>query len=153
MTSIVSTFRGLLPLAVLWTLPACAHSSGGPADSQDAPAGAQAPGLTADDLERQPDQPIERLLAGRISGVTVSQTPNGGLSVRIRGTSSLHGSNQPLYVIDGMPIQPGHDGSLHGINAYDIESIRVLKDVADTALYGVRGANGVVVITTKRPTR
>jgi TonB-dependent SusC/RagA subfamily outer membrane receptor len=152
-TSIISTSRGLLPLAVLCTLPACAHSSGATAEPQEPPAEAPAPAVTADDLERHPDQPIERLLAGRISGVSVRQTANGGLAVRIRGRSSLHGTSQPLYVIDGMPIEPGHDGSLHGINAYDIESIRVLKDVTDTAIYGVRGANGVVVITTKRPRR
>jgi TonB-dependent SusC/RagA subfamily outer membrane receptor len=83
--------------------------------------------------------------------VTVSRAADGGISVRIRGTTSFYGSNEPLYVIDGMTIQPGPNGSLTGINPYDIESIKVLKDPAETALYGMRGANGVIVIKTKKP--
>jgi TonB-dependent SusC/RagA subfamily outer membrane receptor len=58
-----------------------------------------------------------------------------------------------LYVVDGVPIQPGPGGSLVGIDPYDIESIEVLKDPADTALYGMRGANGVIVVKTKRALR
>ena len=86
----------------------------------------------------------------RFPGVVVTRTPDGGLAVRIRGTTSIHGSNEPLYVIDGVPIRPGPGGALAGINPYDIESIEVLKDPASTTMYGVRGANGVIVITTKR---
>lgn len=87
----------------------------------------------------------------RFPGVVVTRAPDGGLSVRIRGTTSIHGSNEPLYVIDGMAIRPGPGGSLEGINPYDIESIEVLKDAASTTMYGMRGANGVIVIKTKRP--
>ncbi len=106
--------------------------------------------VTAEDIARQPGEPIERVLEGRIAGVEVRQTRNG-LEVRIRGQTSIRGDSAPLYVIDGVPIEPGPGGALQGISAYDIESIRVLKDVADTSMYGVRGANGVIVITTKHP--
>jgi TonB-dependent SusC/RagA subfamily outer membrane receptor len=106
--------------------------------------------VTAQDIERAPGQPIEEILKGRVAGVTVTRTSEGGIAVRIRGATSFYGSSEPLYVLDGVPIQPGAGGSLTGIDPYDIESIEVLKDPADTALYGMRGANGVIVIKTKR---
>jgi TonB-dependent SusC/RagA subfamily outer membrane receptor len=106
--------------------------------------------VTAEDIERAPGQPIEEILKDRVAGVTVTQGQSG-LVVRIRGVSSFYGNNEPLYVIDDFPITPGPGGVLKGMSPYDIESINVLKDPADTALYGVRGANGVIVIKTKRP--
>src|SRR5690625_4792032 len=87
-------------------------------------------------------------LKGRSAGVQVLQNtgePGGSISVRIRGTNSIQGDNEPLYVIDGFPIS----GSLESINNLDIESIEILKDASATSIYGSRGANGVVVITTK----
>jgi TonB-dependent SusC/RagA subfamily outer membrane receptor len=108
--------------------------------------------VTAEDIERAPGQPIEEILKGRVAGVTVTQG-EGGLVVRIRGVSSFYGNNEPLYVLDDVPITPGPGGALKGISPYDIESINVLKDPADTALYGVRGANGVIMIKTKRPVK
>jgi TonB-dependent SusC/RagA subfamily outer membrane receptor len=125
---------------------ACAHRSAAPP-----PVAAPSSTVTSEDIERQPGQPIEQVLMGRFPGVTVERTSNGGLAVRIRGTTSIRGSNEPLYVIDGVEIEPGPGGSLSGINPHDIASIQVLKDPAETALYGVRGANGVIVIKTKRP--
>jgi len=71
--------------------------------------------------------------------------------VRIRGGSSIKGGNTPLYVLDGVVIDPGPNGYLTGVNLNDIESIEVLKEPAETALYGMRGSNGVIVIKTKRP--
>lgn len=111
-----------------------------------------APGttLTSEDIERAPGQPIEMVMEGRFPGVVVYQTPSG-IAVRIRGVSSFYGSNEPLYVLDGIPIQAGPHGALSGINARDIAKIEVLKDPAQTSMYGMRGANGVIVITTKRP--
>ena len=106
--------------------------------------------VTAEDLDRQPGQPIEEVLMSRFPGVIVTRTA-GGVSVRIRGTTSIYGSKEPLYVIDGVEIQAGPDGALNGINPHDIESIEVLKDAVSTALYGGRGANGVIVIKMKRP--
>jgi len=112
---------------------------------------ASAPIVTAEDIERNPGTPIEQIIESKIPGIMVTRTGNGGIAIRIRGTSSFYSSNDPLFVIDGTPIDAGPGGSLAGINPYDIESIRVLKDPADTGIYGVRGANGVIVITTKRP--
>ena len=91
----------------------------------------------------------EELLAGRFPGVEVYRAP-GGIAVRIRGSSTVYGSNEPLYVVDGMPIDPGPGGALVGINPADIEKIEVLKDAGSTAQWGVRGANGVILIKTKR---
>lgn len=108
--------------------------------------------VTAEDIERAPGQPLEEILKGRVAGVTVTQG-EGGLVVRIRGVSSFYGNNEPLYVLDDVPMTSGPGGVLRGISPYDIESINVLKDPAETALYGVRGANGVIVIRTKRPIR
>jgi TonB-dependent SusC/RagA subfamily outer membrane receptor len=105
--------------------------------------------VTSDDIDVTPDQPIEKTLQARVAGVTIVTTPDGGIAVRIRGATTINGENQPLYVIDGMPIQPGPSGSLVGINPHDIASIEVLKDAASLAFYGVRAANGVILIKTK----
>ncbi len=143
------SLRALLrALLLAGFLTGCAHAGGtGQGDVEDAPDQSRPRGrtVTAEDIERAPGKPIEELLMSRFPGVLVTRTPDGRLAVRIRGTS-----NEPLYVIDGLPIRPGPGGSLAGINPYDIESIEVLKDAASTAMYGVRGANGVIVITTKR---
>ena len=88
-------------------------------------------------------------LQGRVPGVQVTQTdfsPSGGLEIRIRGTRSFQASNDPLYVVDGMMLSTG----LSFLDPGDIESIDVLKDASATAIYGSRGANGVVIVTTKR---
>ena len=107
--------------------------------------------VTSKDITKDPSQPIEQALAGRFPGVEVNRTPDGGVSVRIRGGSSIMGSNEPLYVIDGVEINPGVNGALVGINPYDIDSIEVLKDATSTAMYGSRGANGVILIKMKKP--
>jgi TonB-dependent SusC/RagA subfamily outer membrane receptor len=117
--------------------------------TDNAPPPSKGADVTAEDIERAPGQSIEEILKGRVAGVTVTEA-DGGIAVRIRGQTSIYGSNEPLYVLDGVPITPGPGGSLVGISPYDIESIKVLKDPADTALYGMRGANGVIEIRTKR---
>ena len=108
---------------------------------------------TAVDIPRAPERSIEQMLMGHFPGVEVTRTVGGGISVRIRGTSSFLSSNEPLYVLDGMPLEPGSNGSFTWLNPYDIESIQVLRDPAETAIYGMRGANGVIVIKTKLPGR
>lgn len=85
----------------------------------------------------------------KFPGVWITRMPDGALSVRIRGTTSMQSSNEPLYIIDGTPVQPGPNGGLSGISPNDIASIEVLKDAAATTMYGVRGANGVIIIKTK----
>lgn len=92
----------------------------------------------------------EELMVGRFAGVDVVPLRSGGFSVRIRGTSSIMGTNEPLYVIDGMVVEPGPGGALLGINPADIARIEVLKDIGSTSLYGMRGANGVILITLRR---
>jgi TonB-dependent SusC/RagA subfamily outer membrane receptor len=111
--------------------------------------------VTSQEMQQNPNLPIEQVLQGRIAGVTVGRAPDGGLVVRIRGATSFNGPEDPLYVVDGVQITPGPGGSLTGINPYDIESISVLKDAASLTMYGSRGANGVIVIKTKkaRPTK
>jgi TonB-dependent SusC/RagA subfamily outer membrane receptor len=105
--------------------------------------------VTSDEIARQPTVSLEQLLAGRIAGVTVTAAPGGGISVRIGGPKSFLLSSEPLYVIDGVPIEAGPNGTLSWLNPHDVASIEVLKDAASTAIYGVRGANGVIVIKTK----
>jgi TonB-dependent SusC/RagA subfamily outer membrane receptor len=138
--------RLLLPLGLATLLIAGCKSS--PRSTEAAPPEPRS-SVTSEDIQRAPGQSIEEILKGRVAGVTVTRV-DGGLAVRIRGATSIYGTNEPLYVLDGVPIQPGPGGSLVGIDPYDIESIEVLKDPADTALYGMRGANGVIVIKTKR---
>jgi TonB-dependent SusC/RagA subfamily outer membrane receptor len=105
--------------------------------------------VTSDEIARQPAVSLEQLLAGRIAGVTVTRAPGGGITVRIGGPSSFSLSQEPLYVVDGVPIEVGSSGTLSWLNPQDVASIEVLKYGSDTAIYGVRGANGVIVIKTK----
>ncbi|RAJ97471.1 TonB-linked SusC/RagA family outer membrane protein [Larkinella arboricola] len=102
---------------------------------------------------------LDQALQGRAAGVQITQNsgaPGGSTSIRIRGGNSIQGDNEPLYVIDGIPFKNDGAGSgssfnvLSTLNPSDIESISVLKDASSTAIYGSRGANGVVIITTKR---
>jgi TonB-dependent SusC/RagA subfamily outer membrane receptor len=105
--------------------------------------------VTAEDIDQNPSQPIETVLQSKVPGVVITRTSSGWLSIRIRGATTINGSTEPLYIIDGLPIQAGPDGSLVGINPRDIASIEVLKDASDLAFYGLRGANGVIIIKTK----
>ena len=140
--------RAALALAALAAFAtACGGGRRKPAEVNPPPT----EGVTARDIERQSGESIEKVIQSKFSGVLVSRAPDGSLSIRIRGASSFYGSNEPLYVIDGVPITPGPGGSLSGLNPYDIESIDVLKDPSQTAIYGMRGANGVIVIRTKKP--
>lgn len=139
--------HSLLRLGILGAfLAGCAHG-GAPAQKANVPTPDAS--VTADEIHPAPNEPIEKVLQGRVSGVDVTQGPDG-IIVRIRGQSSVYGGSDPLYVVDGQVIEPGPNGSLSGINPYDIESIKVLKDPASLTMYGSRGANGVIVIKTKR---
>jgi len=103
--------------------------------------------VIVDDDDRMRARRVEDLLVGRVSGVRVQQT-SSGIRVIIRGQSSIVGSSEPLYVVDGMPVEAAPGRALIGLNPSDIKSIRVLKDPVDTSMYGMRGANGVVIVTT-----
>jgi len=105
--------------------------------------------ISNDVLEKRPVANISKALEGQVSGVQTtsgSGQPGEGANIVIRGFGSINSSNNPLYVVDGVPF----DGNLNAINPGDIESMTVLKDASAGALYGSRGANGVVVITTKK---
>ncbi|OYX23657.1 MAG: SusC/RagA family TonB-linked outer membrane protein [Algoriphagus sp. 32-45-6] len=107
--------------------------------------------FSGDGLEERPLVRLDQALVGQLSGVRVKQTsgvPGAGFQIQIRGSGSINASNEPLYVVDGFPLDT--DGQPSNLNPNDIESIQVLKDASSTAIYGSRGSNGVVVITTKR---
>ncbi len=127
--------------------------------------------LNEDDLNQVNPVSVDQLLQGRAAGVQITQSshaPGGGVSVRIRGTGSITAGQEPLYVVDGFPINnvstatgelnSGFNGQLpqnnplNSINPSDIKSIEILKDASAAAIYGSRGANGVVLITTKSGT-
>ncbi len=106
--------------------------------------------VTEDTYKNQPVVRVDDILQGRTAGVnvtSVSGAPGGTTSIRIRGSNSITGNNEPLYVIDGFV-----GGNMANVNPTDIETIQVLKDASSTAIYGSRGANGVVLITTKKGT-
>lgn len=106
--------------------------------------------LSIDDLQKAPVRAFDEALAGRIPGVMVASTegqPGSATNIIIRGNNSITQENSPLYVIDGFPIEAPDNNIL---NPNDIESIDVLKDASATAIYGARGANGVIIITTKK---
>lgn len=122
--------------------------------------------ITSKDIEKQPVTNVLATMQGRMAGVNITQntgTPGGGFEIEIRGQNSLRSNgNQPLYIIDGVPYASDPIGAginsagipflpspLNSINPDQIESIEVLKDADATAIYGSRGANGVVLITTK----
>lgn len=134
--------------------------------------------VKGEDMVMSSKSSFDQMLQGKVAGVQISQTtgaPGGNVNVLVRGISSITGGNQPLYVVDGYPIGSGDNGSdmssfsvatytssgmanntqnrinpLGSINPSDIESIEILKDASATAIYGSRGANGVIIITTKR---
>ena len=106
--------------------------------------------VTAADIRQSPAGDPIQLLMARSPGVSVSRSASGGIVVRVRGGSSVSGNNDPLYIVDGSPFQPAQDGTLTGLNPSDIATIRVLKNPADLSMYGARGANGVIVIKTKK---
>jgi TonB-linked SusC/RagA family outer membrane protein len=125
--------------------------------------------VNTESLRNTPIASLDQVLQGTVAGVQVSaasSTPGGGISIRVRGTSSITGNGEPLYVVDGFPIEndpeassPGNGGRatasvasnpLSSLNPADIESIDVLKDASATAIYGARAANGVVIVTTRR---
>ena len=118
--------------------------------------------MDAEKLNERPVTKVDQALIGQMAGVRVKQTsglPGQGFSIQVRGTGSITANNEPLYVVDGFPMEVSPQSSSGGfssgnpltnLNPNDIESIQVLKDAAAASIYGSRGSNGVVIITTKR---
>ena len=105
--------------------------------------------MKADKLEKRQVSNVSQALAGAVAGVQIQSSngqPGVSATIRVRGVGSINADANPLYVVDGVPF----DGDLSSINTQDIESMTVLKDAASTALYGARGANGIIMITTKK---
>ncbi len=106
--------------------------------------------VSSKQINQVPNSRVDQALQGRAAGVQVTQTsgaPGAGTSIRVRGGNSITGSNEPLWVIDGIIV--GTNFNLNNINSNDIQSIEILKDASSIAIYGSRGANGVVLVTTK----
>lgn len=104
--------------------------------------------INSDVIQDRPVGRAEQALQGQMAGVSVRSTsgaPGSDITINVRGAASINGESTPLYVVDGVPID-----NLSGINPNDIESIDVLKDAASAAIYGSRGSNGVVLVTTKK---
>lgn len=111
---------------------------------------ASAVAVDTEQVTQRPILSIDQLLQGRVAGLYVSSNygqPGERLTVGLRGRSSINGSNEPLFILDGVPIRLD---SLRILNPNDVDTITVLKDAGANAIYGIRGANGVVVITTKK---
>lgn len=149
------------PRAALGALTGLLLSCGRPAGEPEAgpaPEGSQTGAvqtLADSTLDRRHAASIAELLQGRVAGLEVIHQPNGDISLRIRGGDMSLGANagprEPLLVIDGMAVSSGNvTRALSSLRPHEIDNIQVLKDVASTSAYGMRGAHGVIVITTKR---
>ena len=155
------TIRTLLPCVVALAVvaSACSARRTGPrlAPADDRDDARPSPTHTASDSRVDRDRSsqsygrIEELIEGRAPGVRVLHGQDGSFRLQIRGVSSPAGRNDPLVVIDGTPTaELRHGGALASLNPQDVVRIDVLKDAASTAFYGMRGANGVIVITTRQ---
>ena len=123
------------------TLIACAPSRGG--------SGRDAYPHSPEGPKQAEGQTMDEIFSGKFPGVRVFRAPGGGISLRIRNAGTMANDGEPLFVVDGIRIMSGNGGLLF-INPADIETIEVLKDMASLSFYGIQGANGVVLITTKR---
>jgi len=138
--------RALVALVALATSLSCA-SSGPPNDTSVA-----APQFS-DESGKNVGRSLEDLFAGRFPGVSVQRAEGGGLHILVRGGSNtFYGSNEPLFVVDDVALASGHGGIVF-LNPNDIGNIEVLKNPADIGIYGMRGGNGVIRITTRKPGR
>ena len=136
------SLRVVLPSALIVGLLGCSHSHETAARIQPR----LASGLTAEDIARAPGVPVEELLAAHVPGIMLGRAGNGRTVMLVRGQSSLQ-PQEPLFVVDGVRL--GDAANFLAVNRNDIASIQVLRDAASTALYGLQGAAGVIVIKTK----
>ena len=128
---------------------ACAHRGAQSEAPKAAPRPPSPQTMTTDEPAREHATSLDQLLSGRLAGVIVTPAPGGGIIVRMGGPHSFYSREDPLFVVDGMTVQAGPGGTLSWLRPQDIESITALKDPSQTAIYGLRGANGVIVIKTK----
>src|SRR6266550_4705934 len=131
---------------VLLCLTACLHKAT-PVTAAPVPSGTV---LTADDIRRSPGQSLEEMLIARVPGLTLMRSADGHAVMQLRGPNTFLGSEELLVVLNGIALGPTARGNLGVIDVHDIENVQVLRDAAATSLYGMRGANGVIVIRTKQ---
>jgi len=133
---------------VVIVLTACGH--GRTATTQPESSTPTGTVLTADDIRRSPGQSLEQLLLAHVPGLTLTAAPDGHAVLHLRGTTTFLGDEEPLIVVNGIALGPNASGNLNAIDPQDIAFVQVLRDAASTAAYGVRGANGVILIRTKQ---
>jgi TonB-dependent starch-binding outer membrane protein SusC len=155
--------RLILVAGAAFALMACRSSPNGPVLPKPSPAGVQVgygsqerrdvatavSSASGEKLRSNSPRTVVDMLVGRFPGVEVRQLANGTASIRIRGSRSFRSSEEPLIVVDGIPQYNGGQ-SLMDLSPGDVESIEVLKDAAATSVFGSRGANGVILISTRR---
>ena len=147
-----STARRVLVASLVAAMLGCASHAGTtdptPAAAPDSASSAAPAAKAVAPSPGREAQSIEEMLSGKFPAVTVDQTSNGGLKIRIRGgNTSFYNGEEPLIVIDDVPLPQGSNGILF-LNPHDITKIVVLKNPADVAIYGIRGANGVIKVST-----
>ena len=161
-TSFTACIAGLMLLSLL---EGCNRTSSGapmpaPGDARDSASqtGATA-SVSGNVVDQRQTNDIGAMLAGRVPGLQVVRSANGDISLRIRGSTPVtdpvtgqpYGETEPLLVIDGMPVSSGGiSTALRALDPHEVANIQVLKDVSSTSGYGIRGANGVILITTKK---
>ena len=138
-------------LLVILSMPGCSHRGATPPSTESIDPRPPGTVLTADDIRANPGQSLEQLLLARVPGLTAVRAPDGRTILTLRGTTTLLGDDEPLFVVNGIPLAPNSSGNLNAIDLHDIQTVQVLRDAASTAAYGVRGANGVIIIRTKQP--
>lgn len=139
---------------VAFLLAGCSHRHAGSQTTQ----GSETPHpknggilITADDIQRSPGMSIEQLVITHVPGATLTRARDGHAVIRLRGDNTILGDPEPLVVVNDVPLDPMVSGNLSAIDTHDIATIEVLRDATATALYGLRGANGVILIRTKQP--
>ena len=105
--------------------------------------------VNAEDIALNPSVRLADLVRQRVPGIQITESAEGGIQIRMRGAMSFTADTAPLFVVDDVPVCPAFDGSLPGVLISEIASINVYKDPSDTLRWGMRGANGVIVVKTK----
>jgi len=130
-------------LALMVIVVGCTHSQ----KSQTLLSPRRTADITAEDIARSPGMPIEQLIATRVPGLVLARASDGRMVLLLQGQTTLGEPQEPLYVVNGVPL--GLAANLSAINRLDIASIRVLRDPASAAMYGVQGSAGVILVKTK----
>jgi TonB-dependent SusC/RagA subfamily outer membrane receptor len=133
-------------LPVLLVFAACSHRTAELSSPDSRPPGTV---LTADDISKSPGQSLEQLLVARVPGLAIERAADGHSKLVLRGRNTILGDDEILFVVNGIPLGPAVSGNLAAVDIHDIATVQILHDAVATAAYGVRGANGVIVIRTK----